>query len=206
MQAARGASLSEPDRAGRPAASHQPSARTVGLLTVVAVVVLVADLISKIEIVRHLEPGAYVDVVDGVLRLTQARNPGAAFSIGTGQTALFALVAVAVIVAIVRTARRLSSTGWAVTLGLLLGGALGNLIDRVFRAPAPFRGYVVDWIKLPHWPIFNLADSAIVCGGALAVLLAARGIDVDGRRRDPGLPGDAEHAGDGDASAYSERD
>lgn len=186
----------------------------LGLLAAVAVTVLAADLVSKILVVRFLTPGEYVDVVDGALRLTLARNPGAAFSIGTGQTALFALVAVAVVVAILRSVRRLSSAGWAVTLGLLLGGALGNLVDRLFRAPGPLRGYVVDWIELPHWPVFNVADSGIVCGGVLAVLLALRGVDVDGGRgreahpAAPGAGGDGtggDGAGDG-ASAYSERD
>ena len=91
-------------------------------------------------------------------------------------TVVFSLIAVGVIIAILRTARRLRSLPWAITLGLLLGGATGNLGDRLFRSPGLLRGYVVDWIELPHWPVFNLADSCIVCGGILAVLLAARGI------------------------------
>jgi signal peptidase II len=95
-------------------------------------------------------------------------------------TVLFSLIAVGVIIAIVRTSRRLRSVPWAVTLGLLLGGAAGNLGDRIFRSPGPFRGYVVDWIQLPHWPVFNVADSCIVCGGVLAVLLAARGVPLEG--------------------------
>ena len=95
-------------------------------------------------------------------------------------TAVFGLVAIAVAVAIVRTARRLRSLTWAITLGLLLGGALGNLGDRIFRSPGFLRGHVVDWIELPHWPVFNLADSAICVGGALAVFLSWRGIQVDG--------------------------
>jgi signal peptidase II len=66
-----------------------------------------------------------------------------------------------------------------VTLGLLLGGALGNLVDRLLRSPGPLRGHVVDWIELPHWPVFNIADSAIVIGGCIAVLLAARGVPLD---------------------------
>jgi signal peptidase II len=204
MQAARGASLSDADESGRPGGPARPAPRKVVLLAVVAVAVLAADLVSKIEVVRHLEPGEYVDVVGHLLRLTQARNPGAAFSIGTGQTALFALVAVGVVVAIVRTARRLRSTGWAVTLGLLLGGALGNLVDRIFRWPGPFRGHVVDWIKLPHWPVFNIADSAIVCGGVIVVLLALRGIDVDGAHRERHRDGGPDRADPVDA--YSERD
>jgi signal peptidase II len=77
----------------------------------------------------------------------------------------------------------LQSRAWATALGLLLGGALGNLADRVFRSPALFRGYVIDWIELPHWPVFNIADSAIVTGGILAVLLASRGIELDGSRK-----------------------
>ena len=81
---------------------------------------------------------------------------------------------------ILRTSRRIRSVPWAITLGLLLGGATGNLIDRIFRSPGLFRGWVVDWIQVPHWPVFNLADSAIVCGGILAVLLSARGVHLDG--------------------------
>jgi signal peptidase II len=70
-----------------------------------------------------------------------------------------------------------------VALALMLGGALGNLSDRLFRSPGPLRGHVVDWIELPHWPVFNIADSAIVVGGLLAVLLALRGIEMDGTRK-----------------------
>jgi signal peptidase II len=95
-------------------------------------------------------------------------------------------VALTVVVFILRTAGRMRSAGWAVALGLVLGGALGNLADRMFRAPGVGRGHVVDWISLfspdGHvWPIFNLADSAIVSGAVLAAILALRGIDIDGR-------------------------
>ena len=92
------------------------------------------------------------------------------------------MIAITVIVVILRSSRRIRSVPWAITLGLLLGGATGNLIDRIFRSPGLFRGWVVDWIQVPHWPVFNLADSAIVCGGILAVLLSARGIRLDGQR------------------------
>jgi signal peptidase II len=108
------------------------------------------------------------------------RNSGAAFNIGNGMTLVFTVIATGVVVAILRYARKLRSLPWAITLGLLLGGALGNLADRMLRSPGPLRGHVVDWIELPHWPVFNLADSAIVCGGVLAVLLASRGLQVDG--------------------------
>ena len=101
------------------------------------------------------------------------------------------------IVFILRTSRRIRSTAWAVTLGLLLGGATGNLIDRLLRSPGPLRGYVVDWIQLPHWPVFNIADSSIVCGGILAVLLAARGLQIDGTlpQRAARMPGGTARSG-----------
>jgi len=109
---------------------------------------------------------------------------------------LFSLVAVAVAVVIVRTARRLYSTAWAVTLGLVLGGALGNLIDRIFRAPGFLRGGVVDFLSVfgpdgQHFPVFNLADSAITCGGVLGVFLALRGIEFDGTRAADREPSEA---------------
>ena len=142
--------------------------------------VLVADIISKAIVVASLEPGRVVRLAGHYLELTNTRNSGAAFSVGTGATFLFTAVAVVVVVVILRTVKRLRSVGWAICLGLLLGGALGNLVDRLLRSPGPFRGEVVDWIQLPHWPVFNLADSAIVIGGCVAVLLSSRGISIDG--------------------------
>ena len=96
---------------------------------------------------------------------------------------------------IARTARRLFSTGWAVALGLVLGGAVGNLVDRVFRDPGFLRGGVVDFLSVfgPDgrvWPVFNVADSAVVCGGILGVLLALRGIEFDGTRASDEKAGD----------------
>jgi signal peptidase II len=155
--------------------------RRVVVLLAIAAAVLVTDIITKVVVVATLSDRAPVSLLGGLLKLRVTRNPGAAFSIGgPSVTAVFALIAIGVIVFILRTSRRIQSLAWAVTLGLLLGGATGNLADRVLRAPGPFRGYVVDWIQLPHWPVFNVADSCIVCGGALAVLLAIRGIRIDG--------------------------
>ena len=156
--------------------------RRLGVLFAVAAAALVLDALSKMAVVARLEHKEPIRLLGGGLILTVSRNPGAAFSIGPGMTIVFSLIAVGVIVAILRTARRLHSLPWAISLGLLLGGATGNLVDRIVRAPAPMQGHVVDWIELPHWPVFNLADSAIVCGGALAVLLAARGLQIDGTR------------------------
>lgn len=153
----------------------------MGSLLVVAAVVLVADVVSKLLIVADVATGDHIHVLGHYLQITNTRNSGAAFSVGTRATILFTAVAVVVVVVILRAAARLRSRGWAACLGLLLGGALGNLSDRVFRSPGVFRGEVVDWLQLPHWPVFNLADSAIVVGGVLAVLLASRGIPLEGR-------------------------
>jgi signal peptidase II len=159
------------------------------------VAVFVADLVSKTIVVATLSDRAPLRLLGGLLTLRELRNSGAAFSIGTSVTVVFTLIALGVIVAILRTARRLRSIPWAITLGLLLGGATGNLGDRLFRSPGFLRGDVVDWIELPHWPVFNVADASIVCGGVLAVLLAARGISLDGRRHHAARAGSAAAAG-----------
>ncbi|MBB6474503.1 signal peptidase II [Sphaerisporangium rubeum] len=221
MQATGGAPLNDPaagsagdagasdaGATGEPAVVRR-GARRMGLLVAVAVAVYVLDLISKTVVVSVLEGGDPVTVISEVLRLRVIRNPGAAFSIGTGMTVIFTVIAAIVVVAILRTARRLRSLPWALTLGLLLGGALGNLTDRVFRAPAPLQGHVVDWIEVfpaTGFPVFNVADSAIVCGGIIAVFLAWRGYQMDGTRAgaetepsgtSPGRPA----AGGGDAGS-----
>jgi signal peptidase II len=159
------------------------------VLLAVAAFVLVADAITKALVVVHLRPGQPVHVLGNVVMLDLLRNSGAAFSVGTGNTIIFTAIAVAVIIYIVRTARNLRSIGWALTMGLLLGGAMGNLADRIFRAPGVFRGDVVDWIELTrYWPVFNVADSAIVCGGILTVLLATFGYHLDGTRGERAAP------------------
>lgn len=155
------------------------------MLVGVAAFVLAADAITKALVVVHLRPDEPVHVLGNILMLDLLRNPGAAFSVGTGDTIVFTAIALGVVIYIVRTARNLRSVGWAITLGLLLGGAMGNLSDRIFRAPGLFRGNVVDWIELTrYWPVFNLADSAIVCGGILTVLLATFGYHLNGARGD----------------------
>jgi signal peptidase II len=154
----------------------------------VGILALAADIISKVSIVATVKPtDAPVRLLGGALYIVQARNSGAAFSVGTGATIALTIVSLIVVVIIVRAARRLTSTLWAVSLGLVLGGAVGNLADRIFRAPSPGKGHVIDWISLfandGHvWPIFNIADSCICVGGALAVLQSLRGVDFNGRR------------------------
>jgi signal peptidase II len=169
------------DAPGGGLAVGQPR-RRVGILVGVAVLVLALDIVTKVTVVATLSDRAPIRLLAGFLKLRVDRNPGAAFSFGPSLTILFSLIAITVIVVILRSSRRIRSLPWAVTLGLLLGGATGNLVDRIFRSPGVFRGWVVDWIQVPHWPVFNLADSAIVCGGILAVLLSARGIRLDGHR------------------------
>lgn len=173
------------DRSGVPAAFPKP--RRIGMLVVIAVVVVALDLMIKAAVVAQIEPGHPVRILDGAVYLVLVRNAGAAFSIATGMTWLLSIVAVAVVIVIIRMARRLRSTGWAWGLGLVLGGALGNLIDRIFRAPGVFQGHVVDYISVAsshgeYWPVFNIADSCIVTGGILLVLLAFLGREPDGTR------------------------
>ncbi|HEY6295853.1 MAG TPA: signal peptidase II, partial [Streptosporangiaceae bacterium] len=141
--------------------------------------------------VSHIREYTYIHLIGNLLMLTLTRNGGAAFNLGgTGMTIVFTAIAASVVAYILRAARSLGSTGWAITLGLLLGGATGNLIDRIFRAPGFLRGDVIDWIQLPHWPVFNVADSCIVSAGVLVVLLSMRGVRLDGKRvnRDPSHP------------------
>jgi signal peptidase II len=149
------------------------------------------DLGSKFLAVSRLENREPVGVVGRVLTLQVMRNSGAAFSTGQAFTAVFTAIALAVVVVIVRASRKLRSLPWALALGLLSGGALGNLTDRIFRAPGAFRGHVVDFISVQDFAVFNLADSAIVCGGALMILLSFLGISLDGAapqdRRDSGI-------------------
>jgi signal peptidase II len=161
-----------------------PQVRRTRLLVVmlaIAAVVLAGDQVSKALVVSRLTSHPPVRLLDGLITLQLTFNAGAAFSFGTSYTAVIALVAVGTVFVIIRTARRLQSAGWAVALGLLLGGTLGNLTDRLFRAPGPLRGRVVDWINLPHFPwTFNIADSAITCAAVLIAVLAVRNIHLDG--------------------------
>jgi signal peptidase II len=158
------------------------SRRLAGLLLAMAAAVLVLDQVTKLWAVATLSDGDVVDLAGEVLRLRLTRNSGAAFSFATGSTWVFTVVAAVVVLVILRISRRLGSRGWAVALGMLLGGALGNLTDRILRAPGFARGHVVDFLELPHWPVFNLADSFIVSAAVLIALLGLRGIGLDGSR------------------------
>ena len=115
-------------------------------------------------------------VIGTFLQFTLVRNSGAAFGFATGLTILFSLLALSVVVAVIYFAPRITSAGWHLTIGLLLGGVLGNLTDRIFREPSFLSGHVIDWIQIPHWPVFNLADTAICVAAALSFVLTMRNV------------------------------
>jgi signal peptidase II len=166
---------------GAAAAAAGRGRRRIGVLLGVAALVYALDLVTKLIVVSELEPdNRSVEIVGDLLRFQVVRNAGAAFGIGESMTVIFTLIAVIVIGVIARLARKLYSLPWAIALGLLLGGPLGNLTDRLFRSPGFFEGHVVDFIAPEHFAVFNLADSAIVCGGILIVILSFRGLDPDG--------------------------
>lgn len=159
--------------------SGRPAAR---LAFAVALVALILDVVSKQVAVRELSGRAPVEVVGDLLQLRLVRNAGAAFSAGASLTPLISVVAVVATLVAACYAVRVRHRGWAVALGLLLAGVSGNLVDRLFRAPGPFRGHVVDFFALPNWPVFNVADICIDVAGALFVILLLRGVRLDGGR------------------------
>jgi signal peptidase II len=171
-----------------PADAHRTGFTTAALATLggTAVLAVVIDQLVKLLSTEHLTEGHPVRVLGGLIYLSLLRNGGAAFSLGEGYTWIFPLITLAVIVWIGWTARKLRSVPWGISLGLVLGGAIGNLADRLFRAPGPFEGHVVDMISLfspygSHFAIFNIADSCLSVGVVLAVLLELTGRQRDGR-------------------------
>jgi signal peptidase II len=140
------------------------------------------DVVTKLLAVDRLSGRDDVEVLGSWLTLTLVRNPGAAFSTGTSMTLLLSLIAIAAATFVVYLSRRLGSTFWAVGLGFLLAGILGNLTDRVFREPGPLRGHVIDFLQLPNWPVFNVADICINIAAAVIIVQAVRGVRIDGTR------------------------
>ncbi|TLQ46541.1 signal peptidase II [Streptomyces marianii] len=167
------------DEAAAPA-ERPGGRRRIFALFAVAAVAYALDLVTKMVVVAKLEHHQPIQVIGDWLRFEAVRNPGAAFGFGEAFTIIFTIIAAVVIVVIARLARKLYSLPWAIALGMLLGGALGNLTDRIFRSPGVFEGAVVDFIAPKHFAVFNLADSAIVCGGILIVILSFKGLDPDG--------------------------
>lgn len=172
------------------------------LMGATAVVAYAADQATKIWAQSSLTTGEPVNVVGDHIRLNLIRNAGAAFSIGNGATWVMTLIACGVLVFILRTARRIGSSAWAVALGLLLGGSLGNLTDRMVRSPGPGRGQVVDFIDYFGFFIGNVADIAIVSAAVLIAVLASRGIAVDGHRPQHGRHAAPAHASGAGGAAH----
>ncbi len=139
-------------------------------LYAVAVLAYVADRLTKAWAVRTLARRGPIVLIPHVLQLDYTSNSGGAFGIGRSAPWLFAAATLLVSLVIVAVSFRLSRTPVAVALGLILGGALGNLTDRIVRGDGLLTGRVVDFIDVHVWPVFNLADSAIVVGALLLAL------------------------------------
>lgn len=171
------------------AAARARGRRMLAIVLGVALTVIAIDHITKAMAIAWLLPRIEsgegpVPVIGTFLQFTYVENTGAAFGIGTGYTWVFTIIAVIVVIFILRTANRIGSVWWAVALGALLGGAAGNLIDRLTREPGIGRGYVVDFIALPNFPVFNCADMAVTGAAALMVVLSLLGVEYStGRRR-----------------------
>lgn len=154
------------------------------LLLVLAVVVVACDQVTKVLAVAHLEGHPPVSVVGDTVRLMLLRNSGAAFSLGTGFTVVLGVLSAAVVVAICWFARTVHSRWWAWGLGLVLGGAAGNLLDRLLRTPGALRGHVVDFVSVGWWPVFNVADSCLVAGVITIAVAVLLGESRDGTREE----------------------
>lgn len=169
--------------AGAPAAGGGPGRRRlVAVLVALAVVTLALDQATKAWALATLDEGVRHPVLGDLLGVQLLFNPGAALGLATGTTWLLTIVAVVVVVVIVRVSRRLGSRGWTIALGLLLGGALGNLTDRMIREPGVARGHVVDFIAYGDLFVGNVADIAIVAAAGLLMILSLRGVRLDGTR------------------------
>ena len=179
MQAARGASLSPSDQVQAQPARRRGVVRL--LFAAVALAAYAADLGSKEWALRALADGD-VPLLGDWFTLHLTYNPGAAFSTGTEFTIVFTCLAIVAVGVVLWLSRRVGSLLWATAFGLLLGGVAGNLTDRLFREPEPFRGHVVDFLMLPNWPVFNLADVCINVAAALIILQTFRGVRLDGTR------------------------
>lgn len=178
LQAARGTALSKP----HPPVDPTRRRRLLTLFATIAAVGYALDQTTKVLASRHLAGQPDVPLIGDWFTLHLIRNPGAAFSLGTGLTPFLTLLAIAAVCAIVWWSRRIGTVWWAVAMGALLAGVGGNLTDRLLREPGPMRGYVIDFLRLPNWPVFNFADILINVGGIMVVIAVLRGVEIDGSR------------------------
>jgi signal peptidase II len=149
-------------------------------LYAIAWAIWLLDFATKSWALNSLDSRNPVKLLGNFLQLTLLKNSGAAFSLAQSATVIFTIFAILVVAAIAYYSIKITSFGWSIVLGLALGGVLGNLTDRIFRSPGFFTGHVIDWIQLPNWPVFNLADSAIVVAASIAVILSIRNISPIG--------------------------
>jgi len=149
-------------------------------LYTIAWAIWLIDFATKSWALNSLDSRNPVKLLGEFLQLTLLKNSGAAFSLAQGATIIFTIFAILVVAAIAYYSIKITSFGWSIVLGLALGGILGNLTDRIFRSPGFFTGHVIDWIQIPNWPVFNLADSAIVVAATIAVILSIRNISPMG--------------------------
>ncbi|ADB31962.1 lipoprotein signal peptidase [Kribbella flavida DSM 17836] len=161
---------------------RHPRPRLIALFAIVGLLVLGLDQLTKVLALQHLTPGEPVNVIGSLLRFNLIRNPGAAFSLGSDFTPVISAIQITVALGVIWLSRRVGSAGWAVAFGLLFGGAVGNITDRIFREPSPFHGHVVDFLQTPNWAIFNVADMAVTSAAALLVIQTLRGIRLDGTK------------------------
>jgi signal peptidase II len=171
------------------------SARSLGGPLAIAAAVVVVDQLTKQWALRALDDGP-IDVV-WTLRFNLAFNKGMAFSQGTGLGPIIGVVALVVIVILLVSVGRSSSRVYPLAVGLIIGGAVGNLIDRLFRDPGWLRGAVVDFIDLQWWPIFNVADMGITIGGALLLLSSVQAPRADEAHGSGGESSEREPSGAG---------
>jgi len=181
--------MTETDRPRTPAPGQTPDgvgprffrAGPVVMLAIAAVIVLV-DQVTKLAAVAALEGAEPVRLVGDTVRLVLLRNPGAAFSLGTDATVVFSVIACVVVAGLLWYSRRVHSRWWAWGLGLILGGAAGNLVDRFVRSPGVLRGHVVDFVSVGWWPVFNVADACLVAGVIVVTVAVFLGVEQDGSR------------------------
>lgn len=147
------------------------------LIFKVAFLVVVVDQITKILAVAYLENKPAIELLGKYFGLQFTRNPGAAFSFGTNVTFVFTIFSITVSAFLIWKSSVVENKLWAIAAGGFLGGALGNLIDRLVRSPEFFHGHVVDFLAFPNFPLFNIADTAVTLSAIGAVLLSVRGID-----------------------------
>lgn len=161
---------------GRAPITSSRAQRARRLFITIATATFALDLLTKNWAETSLQYREPIRVIGNFLKFTYATNPGAAFNFATNATLVLSSLKLCVAAFIIYYMTKSVDTRWAVSLAFLFGGVVGNLFDRATRAPGNWQGEVIDWIQLPHWPVFNIADSAIVCSGLFMTLLALKNI------------------------------